>query len=677
MAMSPHYVQYLLTQGDLLNRIMAFNADFNAKQQSLRATDPKNKEAHAITDSLYKVHPELARFHEENNISYYFESPVDRLCLLRFDELDSLVVYLGACINSKSLAAVTLQIEKDQIYDTIGREAYNFALDYGYLIKNLDFALNLDGLKKDCSYLGLCALKCLDSLFSTTALRQYFMEMLISYTKSRGLDPKIITSQEHVLSVVYPLTNMHAPTPGQMNNPVQYTPLDQHPKLAKLSGSADAAAQAAQDQASLSPEEAKAAQDLKDQLDLDAAFDPQEDFAAARGHQGAGQINQAAAHAYQQAAQANLGEQVNNAEQQAQEGAANQAANQTAGDNQANPQGQAAGNQSANQSQDANVNQANAANAAANGASAVQNAASPAQIASTASQANPALSGTAAVSGNAVISGNGVDGQGATGQATNALNGQAAQGLDGQDASIANADGLNGQASGNVAVDANAVNGAAPAQASAASASNGSALNAPNNGQTVANVDGQAQALNQAAAQAPALNADGTGTNTSGAKANTVKPIAHPVISAPTIAPRGAPAAIKGKDVASLNAETGTAGVALAVNDGSLNSGEGVQTIVDDFSDVPEGIGAPLPITYQDIASSVGTSLIEQRKFRAASLRQNYTHKDLQEPKEVEQAPMEEQTLITLEFNAQQVFYLTSIILKYQIDEHWIEYLQE
>ena len=230
MAMSPYYVQYLLNQGDLLSRILSFNADFGAKQSSLRA----QKDNDAIKDSLYKVHPQLAKFHEDHNISYYFENPVDRLCLLRTNELDTLLVYLGACISSNQLAAITKQEEKDLIYNSIGRETYEFALDYGYLIKNLDFMINIDNLRKDCIYLGLCALKCVEPLFSSKELSEYFIDSLINFAKSIGLDPNIVTSKTHVLSVVYNTADLHqAPTPDVMNNPVQYTPVDNHPKLGK------------------------------------------------------------------------------------------------------------------------------------------------------------------------------------------------------------------------------------------------------------------------------------------------------------------------------------------------------------------------------------------------------------------------------------------------------------
>lgn len=230
MAMSPYYVQYLLNQGDLLSRILSFNADFGAKQSSLRA----QKDNDAIKDSLYKVHPQLAKFHEDHNISYYFENHVDRLCLLRTNELDTLLVYLGACISSNQLAAITKQEEKDLIYNSIGRETYEFALDYGYLIKNLDFMINIDNLRKDCIYLGLCALKCVEPLFSSKELSEYFIESLINFAKSIGLDPNIVTSKTHVLSVVYNTADLHqAPTPDVMNNPVQYTPVDNHPKLGK------------------------------------------------------------------------------------------------------------------------------------------------------------------------------------------------------------------------------------------------------------------------------------------------------------------------------------------------------------------------------------------------------------------------------------------------------------
>lgn len=230
MAMSPYYVQYLLNQGDLLSRILSFNADFGAKQSSLRA----QKDNDAIKDSLYKVHPQLAKFHEDHNISYYFENNVDRLCLLRNHELDTLLVYLGACISSNQLAAITKQEEKDLIYNSIGRETYEFALDYGYLIKNLDFMINIDNLRKDCIYLGLCALKCVEPLFSSKELSEYFIDSLINFAKSIGLDPNIVTSKTHVLSVVYNTADLHqAPTPDMMNNPVQYTPVDNHPKLGK------------------------------------------------------------------------------------------------------------------------------------------------------------------------------------------------------------------------------------------------------------------------------------------------------------------------------------------------------------------------------------------------------------------------------------------------------------
>ena len=230
MAMSPYYVQYLLNQGDLLSRILSFNADFGAKQSSLRA----QKDNDAIKDSLYKVHPQLAKFHEDHNISYYFENNVDRLCLLHTHELDTLLVYLGACISSNQLAAITKQEEKDLIYNSIGRETYEFALDYGYLIKNLDFMINIDNLRKDCIYLGLCALKCVEPLFSSKELSEYFIDSLINFAKSIGLDPNIVTSKTHVLSVVYNTADLHqAPTPDVMNNPVQYTPVDNHPKLGK------------------------------------------------------------------------------------------------------------------------------------------------------------------------------------------------------------------------------------------------------------------------------------------------------------------------------------------------------------------------------------------------------------------------------------------------------------
>ena len=230
MAMSPYYVQYLLNQGDLLSRILSFNADFGAKQSSLRA----QKDNDAIKDSLYKVHPQLAKFHEDHNISYYFENHVDRLCLFRTNELDTLLVYLGACISSNQLAAITKQEEKDLIYNSIGRETYEFALDYGYLIKNLDFMINIDNLRKDCIYLGLCALKCVEPLFSSKELSEYFIDSLINFAKSIGLDPNIVTSKTHVLSVVYNTADLHqAPNPDMMNNPVQYTPVDNHPKLGK------------------------------------------------------------------------------------------------------------------------------------------------------------------------------------------------------------------------------------------------------------------------------------------------------------------------------------------------------------------------------------------------------------------------------------------------------------
>ena len=228
MAMTPTYVQYLLTQHDLLSRILAFNYDFKAKQNALRAQKPLEE----VQDSLFKLHPELAKFHAEHNISYCFEKSVDRLCLIRQSELERLVIFLGACISAPQLARIQKQTELDTVYEQIGRQVYNFALDYGYLIKSFDYEPNLDSLRDDCSYLGLCALKCLQTLFSSIELKEYFIDLLIAYTKSHKLDPNIITSETHLLTVVAsPVESMRPPAPTVMNNPVQLTPIDAHPSL--------------------------------------------------------------------------------------------------------------------------------------------------------------------------------------------------------------------------------------------------------------------------------------------------------------------------------------------------------------------------------------------------------------------------------------------------------------
>lgn len=505
MAMTPHYVHYLLTQGDLLNRILAFNADFSARQYRQRAQSHPEQ----IKDSLYTVHPELARFHEENNISYYFENNIDRLCLIRQAELETLLVYIGACINSRALAGVTIQDEKDQIYEQIGRDAYNFALDYGYLIKNLDFALNLSSLKEDCTYLGLCALKCIAPLFSSNELREYFIELLLTFTKTHGLNPNIITSREHVLSIIYPVNdNIKAPYPSQMNTPAQYSAFDNTNQMI-------------------------AARDAMEEQNKSGTT-----------------INGISGLIH---AEGNLPtlNQDNEAKTPAQENAEAEAS-------------------AANDAQEmASLDKAATQDPAAP-AQATATDAAPAQ--STAADATPAQANPADTNGSAPS---------AT-EAPAATN------------------------------DTNAAAEQAQAEAAAATNADGNVpVGAPDN----ADASSDAAAAQDPAANAPAAQSSG---------------VKEPVLRA----------------------------------DGKI-----------DYSIVPEGVGAPIEVTYADAA--LYGSYIDKRKFRAASLKQRQVQKEILMGVPQEQKQVEEQQLITLEFGAKQVFDLTAVILKFQIDEHWHEYLQE
>ena len=511
MAMTPHYVHYLLTQGDLLNRILAFNADFSARQYRQRAQSHPEQ----IKDSLYTVHPELARFHEENNISYYFENNIDRLCLIRQAELETLLVYIGACINSRALAAVTIQDEKDQIYEQIGRDAYNFALDYGYLIKNLDFALNLASLKEDCTYLGLCALKCIAPLFSSNELREYFIELLLTFTKTHGLNPNIITSREHVLSIIYPVNdNIKAPYPSQMNTPAQYSAFDNTNQMI-----------AARDA-------------MEEQNKSGTTINGLSGLIHAEGNLPTlNQDNEAKTPAQENA--------------EAEASAANDA------------QEMASLDKAATQDPAAPVQSTTADTAPAQATPADTNAATP-------SATEPPA-------------------------ATNDTNAAADQPHS------------DAEAAANVNANADAT------ATAATNADANAAVAAPDN------ADASSDAV--AAAQDPAANAPAA--QTSGG-------VKEPVLRA----------------------------------DGKI-----------DYSIVPEGVGAPLEVTYADAA--LYGSYIDKRKFRAASLKQRQVQKEILMGVPQEQKQVEEQQLITLEFGAKQVFDLTAVILKFQIDEHWHEYLQE
>ena len=516
MAMTPHYVHYLLTQGDLLNRILAFNADFSARQYRQRAQSHPEQ----IKDSLYTVHPELARFHEENNISYYFENNIDRLCLIRQAELETLLVYIGACINSRALAGVTIQDEKDQIYEQIGRDAYNFALDYGYLIKNLDFALNLASLKEDCTYLGLCALKCIAPLFSSNELREYFIELLLTFTKTHGLNPNIITSREHVLSIIYPVNdNIKAPYPSQMNTPAQYSAFDNTNQMI-----------AARDA-------------MEEQNKSGTTINGLSGLIHAEGNLPTlNQDNEAKTPAQENA--------------EAEASAANDA------------QEMASLDKAATQDPDAQA-QSTAADTAP--AQAIPADATPALA--TAVDANAAApSATEAPA------------------ATNDTNTAAEQPHSEADA---------------------AANVNADATAAATNADANVPVAAPEN----ADASSDAAAAHDPAANAPSAQASG---------------VKEPVLRA----------------------------------DGKI-----------DYSIVPEGVGAPIEVTYADAA--LYGSYIDKRKFRAASLKQRQVQKEILMGVPQEQKQVEEQQLITLEFGAKQVFDLTAVILKFQIDEHWHEYLQD
>lgn len=607
MAMSPYYVQYLLTQGDLFSRILSFNADFSARQSSLRAAKGNDD----IKDSLYHVHPELARFHEKNNISYYFENSVDRLCLIRQEELETLLVYLGACISSSQLANLTRQEDKDTVYESIGRDIYEFALDYGYLIKNLDFMINIDGIKQDCIYLGLCAVKCLRPLFSRQDLAEYFIDFLITYARSHDLDPNIITSETHVLSVVYNTAALHqVPSAEVMNNPVQYTPVDNHPRLAK--GLTDLIEQA--------------------QIDELAAVAA----ATAPAVEAADATQAASARAADNSASASgsTAAQPETAQPAAQADASNNAATGTGQEAPAAPEGAAATAGAAAQAD--GTAQAATDAAATAPAQAVQPTDSaisdqPAQQDSGQTDAkdapgkdaqpeNKASQSTAPANAPETATAPAV--QGAEGENPN---------RDAQPPAAAPAD----AASADSAPD----DGAAAQPAEKAAADGAAAADGQNAADTIA---APAQAENAASAEA----------------ASTQSQTAAPATDSAT--PAAAPAA-SGSAAAQAHADSH------------------IETTPDKYDDVPEGVGAPLPPTYESAALYGGINSKDKRMFRAASHKQRTAYRELEQAdnQEKEIQTLEQEKLITLEFNEHQVFKLTHLILCSQISDNWYEYLQE
>ena len=62
-AISPTYAQYLLSQQDLFGRILNFNQQFHARQRELLAQKPQEESS----DTLFNLHPELAKFHSERS----------------------------------------------------------------------------------------------------------------------------------------------------------------------------------------------------------------------------------------------------------------------------------------------------------------------------------------------------------------------------------------------------------------------------------------------------------------------------------------------------------------------------------------------------------------------------------------------------------------------------------
>ena len=596
MAMSPYYVQYLLTQGDLFSRILSFNADFSARQSSLRAAKGNDD----IKDSLYHVHPELARFHEKNNISYYFENSVDRLCLIRQEELETLLVYLGACISSSQLASLTRQEDKDTVYESIGRDTYEFALDYGYLIKNLDFMINIDGIKQDCIYLGLCAVKCLRPLFSRQDLAEYFIDFLITYASSHDLDPNIITSETHVLSVVYNTAALHqVPSAEVMNNPVQYTPVDNHPRLAK--GLSDLIEQAQIDELAA----------------VAAATAPAVEAArAAQGASSKAADNSASA----SGSSASSAAQSEAAQPAAQADASNEAATGTGQEAPAAPEGAAA-----------TADAAAAASAPAQAAQSTDSATSdqsaqPAQQASGQTDAKDAPAQEAQPENKAAQST-------APANVPEAAAAPAAQGEEGESRN------KDAQAPAAAPADSAPANGAAAQPEDKAAADGAPAA------------DGQNAADNSAA---PAQGENAAPDEAASTQSQTDTPAAD------SAAPPAAPAA-SGSAAAQAPADSY------------------IETVPDKYDDVPEGVGSPLPPTYESAALYGGLNSKDKRMFRAASHKQRTALLELEQAdtQEKEIQTLEQEQLITLEFNEHQVYKLTHLILCSQISDNWYEYLQE
>lgn len=598
MAMSPYYVQYLLTQGDLFSRILSFNADFSARQSSLRAAKGNDD----IKDSLYHVHPELARFHEKNNISYYFENSVDRLCLIRQEELETLLVYLGACISSSQLASLTRQEDKDTVYESIGRDTYEFALDYGYLIKNLDFMINIDGIKQDCIYLGLCAVKCLRPLFSRQDLAEYFIDFLITYARSHDLDPNIITSETHVLSVVYNTAALHqVPSAEVMNNPVQYTPVDNHPRLAK--GLSDLIEQAQIDELAA----------------VAAATAPAVEAARAAQAASAQAADNSASASGSSAAQPEA------AQPAAQADASNEAATGTGQEAPAAPEGAAA-----------TADAAAAASAPAQAAQSTDSATSdqsaqPAQQASGQTDAKDAPAQDVQPENNAAQSA-------APANAPEAAAAPAAQGAEGES--------INKDAQAPAAAPADAAPAdSAPANGAAAQPEDKAAEDG------AAAADGQNAADNSAA---PAQGENAASAEAASTQSQTAAPAADSAASAAAPAASGSAAAQAPAD-------------------------SYIETVPDKYDDVPEGVGSPLPPTYESAALYGGLNSKDKRMFRAASHKQRTALLELEQAdtQEKEIQTLEQEQLITLEFNEHQVYKLTHLILCSQISDNWYEYLQE
>lgn len=194
----------------VIDRIKALSHDVPASVSGFhyQLTD-KSPQSQVLWDKLYASNPNLLLFRKNSSKFEIFEFPLERLCLMNADELAVLSLYLGASRFGNQLSKVVWRQQRELVLSQISDEVYRFSLNSGrFLIDQVDESRQLCLTQMLASQLkieGLYTLASMVTLFADSVLQVYWLNML-AINKAQLLQ----SAQSYLSSKTQKLTDLEA-----------------------------------------------------------------------------------------------------------------------------------------------------------------------------------------------------------------------------------------------------------------------------------------------------------------------------------------------------------------------------------------------------------------------------------------------------------------------------------